>query len=63
MTNDSWIWQSPDWPHFQWDEGEVQPRLRDVRLKLGVLLGKAAGAGEQNDRRTLDTLLANIIAS
>ena len=37
------------------------PRLRDTRLKLGVLLGKASL--NTSTEQSLDTLLANIIAS
>ena len=69
-----WIWQSPDWTDFQWQDELVQPRLRDTRLKLGVLLGKASVTASRvsdssNDgsfhdsEQSLDNLLANIIAS
>ncbi|MGK0476798.1 MAG: Fic family protein [Oleispira sp.] len=58
---DRWIWQSPNWTDFQWQDELVLPRLRDTRLKLGVLLGKASL--DKSTEQSLDTLLANIIAS
>ncbi|WED44415.1 Fic family protein [Legionella cardiaca] len=63
-TQKNWIWQQLDWPKFHWDEAVIQPLLRAVRLKQGVLLGRT---GAVNDNITLeaslDTLLQNIIAS
>lgn len=58
---DRWIWQSPSWTDFQWQDELILPRLRDTRLKLGVLLGKASL--NASTEQSLDTLLANIIAS
>ncbi|WP_375058465.1 Fic family protein [Zobellella sp. DQSA1] len=62
MTTPRWIWQQPDWPRFTWREAELQPRLRALRLTLGILIGKAAATGADRER-PLDTLLANIVAS
>ena len=56
-----WIWQQADWPHFRWRDSEILPRLRQVQRKLGILLGSHSRLG--NPDQTLDTLLANIIAS
>ena len=58
---DRWVWQSPSWTDFQWQDELILPRLRDTRLKLGVLLGKASL--NTSSEQSLDTLLANIIAS
>ena len=58
---DKWVWQCPGWTDFQWQEELVLPRLRDTRMKLGVLLGKAS-LGDRSEQ-SLDTLLANILAS
>tara|TARA_Y100000052_G_scaffold26391_1_gene31218 strand:+ start:2017 stop:3156 length:1140 start_codon:yes stop_codon:yes gene_type:complete len=55
-----WIWQSPQWPEFSWDNTTVAPALRAVQKKAGLLLGKA---GETDSQLTLDTLLQNIVAS
>lgn len=59
-----WVWQQPDWPNFHWQDERVQPLLREVRLQLGVLVGKA-GAMDMltHANMPLDTLLQNIIAS
>ncbi|UYM15975.1 Fic family protein [Endozoicomonas euniceicola] len=59
-----WIWQQKDWPDFHWQEEVVLPLLRNTRLKLGVLLGKASANGDSSDSHSaLNTLLENIITS
>ena len=66
MSNSStkWIWQQKDWPKFHWQEESVQPLLRNVRLKQGILLGKTGAIVEEITLESaLDTLLQNIIAS
>jgi Fic family protein len=59
-----WIWQLMDWPKFHWQDDIIQPLLREVRLKQGILIGKT-GIIVQNIplESALDTLLQNIIAS
>lgn len=56
-----WIWQQADWPHFRWQDSEILPRLRHAQRRLGMLIGSHSRLG--NPDQTLDTLLANIIAS
>lgn len=56
-----WIWQQADWPHFRWQDSEILPRLRQVQRNQGILIGSHSRLG--NPDQTLDTLLANIIAS
>ncbi|MEI4955952.1 Fic family protein [Aeromonas caviae] len=56
-----WIWQQADWPHFRWQDSEILPRLRHAQRRLGMLIGSHFRLG--NSDQTLDTLLANIIAS
>ncbi|MND49045.1 Adenosine monophosphate-protein transferase SoFic [compost metagenome] len=56
-----WIWQQADWPHFRWQDSEILPRLRQVQRRQGILIGSHSRLG--NPDQTLDTLLANIIAS
>lgn len=56
-----WIWQQADWPHFRWQDSEILPRLRHVQRRQGILIGRHSRLG--NPDQTLDTLLANIIAS
>ncbi|UAA39196.1 Fic family protein [Paraneptunicella aestuarii] len=58
-----WIWQQENWPHFQWDNEAIEPRLRQVRLNQGVLLGKATAQPQNKKQTMLDTLLANIVHS
>ena len=60
----AWIWQQPDWPHFHWQNSLIQPLLRRVRLKQGILLGKSGAICDEMTLETaLDTLLQNIITS
>ncbi|MEH8233403.1 DUF4172 domain-containing protein [Aeromonas veronii] len=56
-----WIWQQADWPNFRWQDREILPRLRHVQRRLGILIGSHSRLGDPD--QTLDTLLANIIAS
>ncbi len=59
-----WIWQQADWPNFAWQEQQVQPVLRQVRLTLGILLGKASTSSNiTSPELALETLLQNIITS
>lgn len=57
-----WIWQHPEWPEFTWNNEQLQPLLRRAYDHLGQLKGKMSFvAGRQEF--SLDTLLANIVAS
>ncbi|KAB1181423.1 Fic family protein [Photobacterium damselae subsp. damselae] len=58
-----WIWQQQDWPTFTWDNSVIEPRLREVRFKQGILLGKMTSQSQDTAKTKLDTLLANIIHS
>lgn len=59
-----WIWQWLDWPKFHWQEQLIQPLLREVRMKQGILIGKTGSLAENISLESaLDTLLQNIIAS
>lgn len=63
-TQIKWIWQLIDWPKFSWDDQIVQPMLREVRLKQGILIGKTEAITKNITLESaLDTLLQNIIAS
>lgn len=35
-----WIWEQGNWPTFNWQDKIIQPLLRTIRLKQGILLGK-----------------------
>ena len=56
-----WIWQQSGWPDVHWQEEFVLPLLRQLQRKTGVLVGRSEVQDE--DRQTLDALLANILAS
>jgi len=59
-----WIWQLTDWPKFHWQDKTIQPLLREVRLKQGILIGKTGAVAQDIPLESaLDTLLQNIIAS
>ena len=57
----TWIWQSPAWPNFCWQEPLVQPLLRECHKRMGTLAGKASLSSSEHV--SLDTLLGNILAS
>ncbi|MCF6283336.1 MAG: Fic family protein [Candidatus Polarisedimenticolaceae bacterium] len=60
----TWLWNHPQWPHFEWADEVILPLLQAVRLKQGMLLGKAgAVSGETDPKVALDTFLQNIITS
>lgn len=64
MNDIKWIWQLLDWPNFHWQEQSVQPLLREVRLKQGILIGKTGAVADNLSLESaLDILLQNIIAS
>ena len=59
-----WIWQQSDWPRFHWQDDHIQPLLRRVRLRQGILLGKTGAICREVTLETaLDNLLQNIITS
>jgi Fic family protein len=57
-----WIWQTNNWTNFTWEDEIILPKTRQIHQKIGILLGQS-----QHDlakqQFTLDTLLANLIAS
>ena len=40
-SNQTWIWQQPDWPKFVWDANEISNPLAQARLAQGKLQGAA----------------------
>lgn len=40
-----WLWQTAEWPEFQWDAAVIAPVLSRVRLAQGRLLGRASAIG------------------
>ncbi len=60
----NWIWQHPQWPHFTWQQAELNALLRETTQVQGQLLGKAQAAGDHAQvEASLDNLLQNIITS
>nr|WP_300315802.1 Fic family protein [Halomonas sp.] len=59
----SWIWQQSEWPEFHWNAADITPRLRRIHFQEGRLLGKAEAVDADSPAQSLDTLLANIVAS
>lgn len=59
-----YIWQHPEWPHFSWNETEIQSRLTSVRYKQGQMTGmmKVLGLDVQN-ASSLDVLTMDIVKS
>ena len=58
-----WIWEQENWPNFIWDKKVIEPKLRDIRFRQGMLLGKMLSQPTDPKQCMLDTLLANIIHS
>jgi Fic family protein len=45
-----YIWQQPEWPHWQYNQGQLLPLLSKVAYAQGLLLGRVAdiGMGQRN---------------
>lgn len=64
MNNPSWIWQQPDWPHFNWQAEPLAPLLRACTQTQGRLLGMLGAVGKDTEAQSsLDALLQNIVTS
>jgi Fic family protein len=62
-----WIWQQIGWstasyPEFRWSDALILPKTRLIHQKIGLLLGQTCHESEQS-QQSLDTLLANLVAS
>ncbi|TBV04668.1 Fic family protein [Phytopseudomonas dryadis] len=64
MSEPLWIWQQPNWPHFNWQAEPLAPLLRACTQSQGRLLGMLSAVGSDNEAQSsLDALLQNIITS
>ncbi|MCI3943406.1 cell division protein Fic [Pseudomonas syringae] len=64
MSEHLWIWQQPDWPVFSWNNELLAPLLRECAKAQGRLLGMSGAVGsDAKVRKSLDTLLQNIVTS
>jgi Fic family protein len=57
-----WIWQSDNWINFTWEDEIILPKTRQIHQKIGILLGQSQH-DLAKEQFTLDTLLANLVAS
>lgn len=56
------IWELKDWPDFEWDEAVLRPKLADLRLLQGRLLGQTDAASAQADLEVeMEALIQNAI--
>ncbi|MFK0313704.1 Fic family protein [Pseudomonas sp. NPDC090233] len=64
MNAHRWIWQQPNWPHFEWQNAQLAPLLRSCVEAQGLLLGRMGAVDEFSEcQNILDTLLQNIVTS
>lgn len=64
MNAHRWIWQQPNWPHFQWQSEQLAPLLRSCVEAQGRLLGRMGAVDAFSESQNiLDTLLQNIVTS
>ncbi len=57
-----YIWEKSNWPHFEWDERSLRPRLNAVRLLQGRLVGRTEAAPAHADLEVeMDALIQNAI--
>ncbi|MNJ38291.1 Adenosine monophosphate-protein transferase SoFic [compost metagenome] len=59
-----WIWQHPNWPHFNWQAEPLVLLLRACTQAQGRLLGMLGAVGSDTEAQSsLDALLQNIVTS
>ena len=57
-----WIWQAENWTNFTWLDSVILPKTRQIHQKIGIILGQSQH-DLAKEQFTLDTLLANLVAS
>jgi len=57
-----WIWQAENWTKFTWLDSVILPKTRQIHQKIGIILGQSQH-DLAKEQFTLDTLLANLVAS
>jgi Fic family protein len=64
MNDPLWVWQQPNWPHFNWQADALAPLLRTCSQAQGRLLGMLGAVGSDTEvQSTLDAMLQNIVTS
>ena len=59
-----WIWQQPNWPHFNWQTEPLATLLRACNQTQGRLLGMLGAVGRDREvQSSLDAMLQNIVTS
>lgn len=60
----TYIWQSPQWPKFEWKLEHLEPRLAAVRLDQGRLIGRVESLGFRTREATfLQALTDDVVKS
>ena len=60
----TWIHERDGWPHLQWDQTALAPKLAAVRHKQGRLLGRMEALGfDLKQEASLRTLTADVVKS
>jgi Fic family protein len=61
-TQSLYIWQQPDWPQWQYDQGQLLPVLSKVSYAQGLLLGRVADIGmSQRTHTSLMVLTDDVV--
>jgi len=64
MNDPLWVWQQPNWPHFNWQADALAPLLRTCSQAQGRLLGMLGAVGSDTEvQSTLNAMLQNIVTS
>jgi len=64
MNDPLWVWQQPNWPHFNWQADALAPLLRTCSQAQGRLLGMLGAVGSDTEvQSSLDAMLQNIVTS
>ena len=57
-----YVWQSKDWPHWQYNAESLMPLLAQVHQTLGHLMGRMRDQGmSSQDQATLEALTADVL--
>ena len=58
----TYIWQSSDWPNWNYDLGALAPQISEVCLKQGMLLGRVIDLGlDLRAQASLSTLTEDVV--
>lgn len=64
MATEGYIWESPNWPNFIWDEKSLSEKLQRIRYKQGRIGGQIDALGfQQRENLVVDILTSGIVKS